>query len=716
MKNVEDMYALSPMQQGMLFHVRSAPGSAQYFVQWMCVLKGILNIDAFEQVWQVIVNRHPSLRTIFLWEGLAEPIQVVRREAVLPWEMEDWRELSADAQDERLQQRLMADQQRGFDLAHAPLMRIRIIRTGDQAHQIIWSFHHLLLDGWSILQLLNEVFALYRAFNQGREAQLQPVRPYRDYIAWLQQQDLAGAEQFWRARLAGLSAPTPLVVDHQPVPGAPDRYADLSWSVPAATTGRLQAFAREHQLTPGTLVQGAWALLLHRYSGQEDVLFGGTVAGRPASLPGSDRMVGLFVNTLPVRVQTPHDASVLAWLKELQAQQAEARAYEHSPLAHVQRWSAFPPGEPLFTSLLSFENYPGGAFSLEAEGAGLQIHAAHAVERTNYPLNLSVMLGAELSLTFIYDERRFDMATITRMAGHFQTVLEHMTRNEEQQLRDLPLLTVAEEQQLATWNATARVVPRTCLHELFEQQVERAPNAVALSLGDAHLTYHELNQRANQVAHMLKGLGVEPDMLVGLSVERSFEMIIGLLGVLKAGGAFVPLDPTYPQDRLDFMAADSGINILLTQERLMPSWRDSTTIRHVVCLDRDWPVIAKLSIDHASGGATADNLAYVIYTSGSTGRPKGVLVEHTGIGNLVTAQIDAFGIGPDDRILQFAALSFDAAVFEIAMAICTGAMLQLAARDDLLPGPALIQLLQEREISTLTISPSVLAATDYRRR
>ncbi len=397
--------------------------------------------------------------------------------------------------------------------------------------------------------------------------------------------------------------------------------------LPAATTAALQQFAREHQLTLNTLAQAAWAILLHRHSGQDDVISGATVAGRPAQLAGVEQLVGLCINTLPVRARFSRDAALLPWLKQLQHEQIEARQHEHSPLVHVQRWSAVEARQPLFHSLLSFENYPGGSFALDTGLPTLRAAEPRAIERVSYPLNLSVTLGSELALKFIYDRRQFDDSTIDRLAMQMQQLFEQIPLDAGRLLADLPILTAAEQQQLAGWNATARAVPQECLHQLFERHVAQTPDAVALAFGEARLTYGELDRRANQLAHYLQQQGVGPDVLVGLSAERSFEMLIGLLGVLKAGGAFVPLDPTYPQDRLAFMAADAGIGLLLTQQHLLPTWAGAT-FKQVLCLDRDWPMIAALPSSRPACAATASSLAYVIYTSGSTGRPKGVLVEH----------------------------------------------------------------------------------------
>jgi Non-ribosomal peptide synthetase modules and related proteins len=347
-RNVEDIYPLSPLQQGLLFHTLYAPDSEVYREQRSCSLKGNLNGSAFKQAWGQVVQRHVLLRTSFYWEELSEPLQVVHRQVELPWEQGDWRDLSPSEQQVRLEAFLQADRERGFELGQAPLMRCALMRVAEDTYQFVWSFHHLLLDGWSLPLVLKEVLGCYEAYCRGRELRLESPRPYRDYIAWLQRQDLSQAEGFWRKALQGMTAPTPLPIgrsagvrlEREP------RYEEQGLRFSAALTGQLQALARGQRLTLNTLVQGAWALLLSRYSGEEDVLFGVTVSGRPAGLVGVEAMVGLFINTLPVRVQLPPQASLLPWLEQLQGQQVEREQYAYSPLAEIQGWSEVPRGVP----------------------------------------------------------------------------------------------------------------------------------------------------------------------------------------------------------------------------------------------------------------------------------------------------------------------------------------------------------------------------------
>jgi amino acid adenylation domain-containing protein/non-ribosomal peptide synthase protein (TIGR01720 family) len=710
-EDIEDIYELSPLQEGMLFHTLYAPESALYFEQLCIPLYGPLDVSALEHAWQQVVDRHTALRTSFEWEEGDKPLQVVHRRVKLSLEQQNWSNLSPAEQVERLEAYLKADRERGFELSEPPLMRLALIRVAEHAYQFVFSLHHLLLDGWSSYLINTEAAAFYEASCQGRTLEFEPSRPYGDYIAWLQQQDLSKAEGFWRRVLAGYKAPPPLGVSRATgrLSDEDEGYDAQQIKLSVATTAALQALARQHQLTLNTLVQGAWALLLSRYTGEEDVVFGATTSGRPPTLKGVESMVGLFINTLPVRVRVSPQAPLIPWLKELQAQQFETRQYEYSPLVKVQGWSEVPRGLPLFESILAFENFPTGSL-LQEEGGAQQDSHFHYFGKTNYPLSILVRPSEDLLVRMMYVRPRFDPTTISRMVGHFQTLLEGMAANPEQCLSELPLLTETERHQLLVeWNATTVAYPRDmCIHELFEAQAERTPEAIAVVCQGEQLTYGELNWRANQLAHHLQALGVGPETLVGICMERSLEMVIGLLGILKAGGAYVPLDPLYPKERLAFMMDDAGVPMLVTEGRLLERLPEHRAT--VICMDIDWEVIAGKSKANLVSGVKSENLAYVIYTSGSTGRPKGALLAHRGLCNVAEAQSRAFDVRSDSRILQFASLNFDASIFEIAMALRAGATLCLGTVDSLLPGSTLIQLLRDQAISIVTLPPSALAA------
>ena len=420
MKNVEEFYPLSPVQEGMLFHNLFAPEAGDYVLQSHSLLEKQIDVAAFERAWQSVVDRHTALRTFFVWEGIKKPIQVVQRGVRLPLEQQDWRGMEKSEQEAALKTFLQQDRLRGFKLNQAPLMRLVLIRLDQQSYYFIWSHHHLLLDGWSLPLIFREVFETYEALRRGEEIKQSQPRHFRDYIAWLQQQDMEKAEEFWRRMMNGLKSVPRLQLarngDHKGV-----AYNEHRLSLPAATTTALRALGREHQLTLNTLVQGAVSLLLSYYTRSQEVVFGITVSGRPAELPDIESMVGVFINVLPMRIRIRPDEGLLEWLKGIQEQQLEMRQYEYTPLAQIARWSDVPRGQPLFETFLSFENYPVND-TLPQIGDRFSVQQHRTEGQNNYPLRIGVVPGQQLLLGLTYDSQ-FDTEAITGFSELFETLL-----------------------------------------------------------------------------------------------------------------------------------------------------------------------------------------------------------------------------------------------------------------------------------------------------
>ena len=432
--HIEDVYPLSLTQEGILYHCLYEPDIGMYSMQLSCILEGDLNFGAFQLACEQVVNRHSILRTAFVWEGQDQPLQVVGRQASLPVHVLDWSGLSASQQQLQLQELLTTDRERGFELSKAPLMRLTLVRLDALTHHFIWSHHHLLLDGWSVPLLLKEVFTAYEAARLDQPLSLPVPRPYRDYILWLKQQDLGQAEQYWRKTLRGFSAPTRLDIERRTTAEAAERYGEQQVRLSREATEQLQQYGRREQVTVNTLVQGAWALLLSRYSGQQDVVFGATVSGRPAELAGAEQMVGLFINTLPVRVQVNGEEGLREWLRGLQRAQVEARQYEYSPLAEIQRWSEVERGVGLFETLVVFENFPIDE-SLRQQNSSLSVDQLQAFAPNNYLVTLTALPGQELLLRIEYDGSRFTLTTIKRMLGLLETLLTGMAVHAHEQLK-----------------------------------------------------------------------------------------------------------------------------------------------------------------------------------------------------------------------------------------------------------------------------------------
>ncbi len=704
---IEDLYPLSPLQQGILFHTLYNPGSTIYTGQLSFALHGDLDVEAFTRAWRRVVDRHAILRSSFIWKNLEEPLQAVHRTVELPVETLDWRELPEVDQEGRLDDLLQQERRRGFDLTVAPLMHLKLVQLGAEPYRFIWTHHHLLLDGWSIALLLEQVFADYEALSDGREEIAPHCREYRDYIEWLRQQDTGRAKSFWRDYLAGFLAPTPFVVDHAPADAArePDtRRARVRFT--KKETDRLGAFAREHQLTLNTLVQGAWALLLSRYSRETDVLYGATVAGRPPSFAGVEQMVGLFINTLPVRVRVWPEMPVVGWLRQIQSEQATSREFEYSPLVELQSLSEVPRGTPLFESLLVFENYPLEGRVL-GSGASLKTTDVWWFDQTNYPLTLVATPGAELSFEIFYDGHRFTGEVVQRMLGHLQTVLDSFTTDPNQAVARVPLVTASERSVLLSqWNDTRKESSwlSRSVHRLFEEQVRKTPDQIAVVAGAAQLTYADLNARANRLAHYLLRNNVERESRVCICLEPGVEMMVSVLAVLKSGAAYVPLDPAYPESRLSFMLNDCGARVLLSESRLLNGRLPHEAVR-AVNLDTERAEIMRESPANPDVNVWGDNLIYVIYTSGSTGWPKGAGVTHAGFVNLINWFVSKFNLTERERVSIISSFSFDLTQKDIFAPLMVGGQLHFPSST--LYDPAeIVQMISGHGITMLNCTPS----------
>jgi len=705
-ENIQDIYPLSPMQQGMLFHSLYAPETEVYSEQLSCKLIGKLDIEAFQRAWQEVVNRHDILRTAFVWEDLDEPLQVVHKTIELPFEILDWSDKTVEQQKSELSKLLPEKRKIGWELTDAPLMRITIIRLSENSNYFVWNNHHLLLDGWALPIILGEVFTFYDSFSQGKEAHLSSPRPYSEYIAWLQEQDIEKAKQFWKSKLEGITAPTPLVIDLPNVkPGG--GYKKERFLLSQELSDHLNDLVRDHKLTLNTIIQGAWAFLLHIYSGENDILFGSTVSGRPTEIPGVETMVGLFINTLPVRVKVDPGSSILHWLTQLQMEQAEFRQYEYSPLVEIHGMSEVPRDSDLFKSILVFENYPVDE-SLQERQSTLSITEVSTFERTNYPITLVASPGKVLGIDLAYESNRFNQKSILRMLNHLESIIRQFAERPKSKLAELTIISEEEKVKVIhQWNKTEADFPKEItLNQWFEKTVSENPNGIALQFEKNQLTFEQLNNQSNQLAHYLRSKGVTHETLVGISLDRSFDMIISLIAVLKAGGAYVPMDTEYPDDRLEYMITDSNIDFLITHSSYSNKFEKYNL--HIIEIDTEQINIEKERKTNPNNVSTPFSLAYIIYTSGSTGNPKGVLLQHQGLCNFISIMCKDYNVSSTDNVIQFSSFSFDASVAEIFLGILSGATLHFATRDILLSSDQLIDFLNNNNITVATLPPSLL--------
>jgi amino acid adenylation domain-containing protein len=700
---------LSFAQQRLWFLSRLDPDSPAYNMSAALRLSGRLDVIAIAATLDEIVRRHEVLRTTFADDG-REPVQVIHPPRSAGLGLVDLSGVAGPEREVEVRSLALEDLRRPFDLERGPLLRATLVRLEEREHVLLFSMHHVISDGWSLEVLVREVGALYRAFVLREPVALPELKiQYADYAlwqrSWLRGEVLDQHVAYWRERLAGAPALLQLPAD-RPRPAVQRfRGARVDAWLPREAQAWLRAAAQRHGATLFMTLLAAFAVLLRRHAGEDDVVVGTPTANRDrAELEG---LIGFFVNTLALRVDASGGPAFEDLL--LRVRETALDAYAHQELPFEKLVDELRPERslshsPVFQVMLALQNVP--AESLELPGLTLR-GEARPQEISKFDLTLNVNETSEgLLCQWRYNSELFDRATMERMAERLPALVAGIVAEPQRRISELPLLSAAESRQLADWSRgeAASETGARCLHEMVEAVAARRPEAPAIVFEGGELSYADLNRRANRLARRLRRLGVGPEVPVGVCAERSPEMVAGLIAVLKAGGAYVPLDPGYPRERFAWLLADSGISVLLTQERLAPAL--PATAAEVVLLEQE----IDEREENLAVAVAPENLAYVIYTSGSTGTPKGVQVPHRGLHNLAAAQTRLFAVGADSRVLQFASLSFDASVSEIAMAFQAGAALCLAARRDLLPGPELIELLRRQRISTVTLPPSALAA------
>jgi amino acid adenylation domain-containing protein/non-ribosomal peptide synthase protein (TIGR01720 family) len=696
--NIEEIYPLSPLQAGMLFHTQMDASSGVYFEQLTCALHGELDSDAFGRSWQLLAERHSILRTAFVWQGQREPLQVVHKTLQIPWTQEDWRHLDPDEQTAKLEQWLRDDRRAGFALNRAPLLRIATLRMADDFWQLVSSHHHIILDGWSFPLLLQEFGESYRAFCAGSVPRFAPPIPFSRYIAWLKGRSAIEAEQFWRQELAGFTSPPPIGMARGRAENG--EYGNASHLLSGAQTEQLQTAARAAGVTLNTLVQGAYATVLSRYSGSPEVVFGVTVAGRPAELKGVESIVGLFINSLPMRVRVAGDAHIAPWLAGLQERQLSLNEFSYAGLTDIQKWSEVPRGQPLFETLLVFENYPVDE-SLPDQLGGLAPRNISFVERSNYPLTIIAIPGARLTLRASFDSQRLEGAAVQQMLEHIGVALMGLTALDST-IREVEIIEDDERSEILRHGgrSTPSADSVAALHVVFSTQARATPDAIAITSGEEEVSYRALDAASDAVARELAGMGIQPADRVGLLLDRSANLVAGILGILKCGAAYVPMDPVYPDERIAWMVADSGIRVVLTQRSLSARVPCSETI----CLDEP------RKTDPASFTATVpidpSSPAYVIYTSGSTGRPKGCVITHANVSRLFQASQHWFSFGPSDVWTLFHSAAFDFSVWEIWGALLYGGRLAVVPYYQSREPEAFLELVIREQVTVLNQTPS----------
>ncbi|MBV6623051.1 MAG: amino acid adenylation domain-containing protein [Rivularia sp. (in: Bacteria)] len=703
---------ISFAQQRLWFLTQLEKNSPFYNISAAVRLKGKLNVEALQKSFNEIVLRHETLRTNFLTKA-GQPLVVISEAKPLTLSILDICSNGVNQQAE-VQQQIAREAQQPFDIGSDCLLRIKLLRLAEQEHIILVTMHHIVSDGWSMGILVQELTILYPIFcDNNVNLKALPALPiqYVDFAAWqrqlLQGEVLENHLSYWLKQLENAPKVLELPTDYPRGKIQTYRGATYSFKLSTELSAKLNKLSQQHGVTLFMTLLAGFQTLLYRYTTQEDIVVGSPIANRNRA--EIEQLIGFFVNTLVLRTNLAGNPSFVELLKRVR--EVALGAYVHQNLPFELLVEQLQPQRdlshtPLFQVMFVLENAPISA--LELPGLSLNFLESHS-DSAKFDLTL-YMAETESGLngTFEYNTDLFKESTIERMVSHLQTLLEAITVNPQQRLSELPLLTASEQHQLLVdWNDTqVEYSQHQCIHKLFEEQVEKTPDAIAVVFENQQLTYRELNNRANQLANYLRSLKVKPEVLVGICVERCLEMVIGLLGILKAGGAYVPLDPNYPQERLAFMLEDSQIPILLSQQHLVENLPAHKA--EVICLDSDWDKIARSNSENITCNLNSDNLAYVIYTSGSTGKPKGAMNTHKGVCNRLLWMQDTYKLTTTDRVLQKTPFSFDVSVWEFFWTLMTGACLIIAKPEGHKDSNYLVKIIEQQQITTLHFVPSML--------
>lgn len=710
-----DAFPLSPMQQGMLFHHLLEPRSGADIEQMVLRFHERVDPGAMLDAWDAVARKHEILRTSFRWDG-HEPLQHVHPCTPVELTVVDQAAYTDEQAEARLHRFLRADRARGFDLGELPLSRLTLFDRGSAGCILVWSFHHIVLDGRSFPIVLRDVFAAYDTIRLDRPVDLGESIPYRTFIDWLGDRDQDAATEYWQSLLTGFRSPTQLMVERiGDVSPGESGFGEVATRLDDETTTALEGFAARMGVTLNTVLQGAWSVLLSTYSGERDVVFGTTRACRYGTVPGADSVAGVFINTLPMRIDVDPSDRLEDWLRGVRAQHVQLRSFEHTPLVDVQAQSDVPSGTRLFDTILVFESYQLDPMMRDRAGTGDRVDF-ELFEQTNYPLLLSVYGGTELDLRLEFDRSLFDAAVAERIVRHLSVLLATMATGEATTVGDLECLHETERHLLLQeWNQSDATAPDLDMLTCWRARVADSPDEPALVGPDETLTYTALDGRSDVLARRLCGLGLEPGAFVGILLDRSVDAIVSMLAVLKSGRAYLPLDPEYPPDRLEHMVLDSGLGAIITERRLRTTPAGTQLldrIRHVPTVDLD--EFDDFAIDVETSGplpdVTADSPAYVIYTSGSTGVPKGVVISHRSLVNHAQAVGALYELDRSDRVLQFAALSFDVAAEEIFPTWLAGATVVLRPEDVASSFEELHRFVEEHRLTVLNLPAAYWSA------
>ena len=697
--DIEDVYVLSPMQQGLYSYWLSSSNSSVYFEQLCYRLEGHIDLDKIKQSYECLLSRHSVLRTIFSYNyGLGTPLQIVLKTSGDSYSLisiESGKDKSLSLSELKQQ-----DISKGFSLEETAPIRLTVVAISDHEYEFIWSNHHILMDGWCIGLLIKEFIQIYNSLLHGSSLSLSPSYLYSDYIRWISKVDKSATLAYWREYLDGYDSLANLPFNTS------SRNSDIVLTevleFSEEETARIKLFNKSQGITENVFVQSLWGVLLSKYNDTHDVVFGSIVSGRPGEIEGISDMIGLFINTIPVRIKYDKTTSVKELLNKIQEDWLNGTNHHYVELSEV--WNESVLGNKLFDHIIIFENYPiQDLLSSEVGkgGIGIKIKTIEIFEQTNFNFSVIVSPGKELKLEFKYNAGKYDSTTVSRIKAHYRQMVLEVLSTPEIPIINLSYIDKADRSLLLHgFNSTTYDYPREkTLLDLFEYQVAESPDEIALVYGSKEYTYGDLNARSNELGlYLRKAYGIKPDDLIGINLERSDRMIVSILGVLKSGGAYVPIDPEYPQDRIDYILSDSSCKVLIDEEFLRDFAEEKTRI------------LSGYRQENLSKITGPKDLAYVIYTSGSTGNPKGCMLEHQGIVNRIEWMWHEYKFSKSDVILQKTTNTFDVSVWEIFLPLCWGAKMVLCDRDDIYSPSRISSLIESHKVTSLHFVPSMLKA------
>lgn len=696
--NLQDLYPLSPMQQGMLFHALYQPGSHAYFEQMSYDIQGDLDVELFKQSWQLLHNRHDALRTVFVYKKSAKLLQMVLKHRDVEFSYSDLSTLLPSQQSEQIEQYRQQDRDRGFVLTKDRLSRIQLFKIQTDRYAMVWSVHHIILDAWCFGIIYSELMRCYQSLLYNQPLRLPPAPPYSRYIQWLEAQDKNAARDFWQNYLRGYDVAVSLYAQQQQTDGY--RYARQKLTLSAADSDRLKTAVKTAQVTLNTAIQAAWALLLSAHNSRNDIVFGVTVSGRPATVLNVENTVGLFINTVPLRVRVDAQPSLSAFLQHVQQQALSTESYHYYSLADIQSLSGLK--QNLLNHVLVFENIP----QADAEDSGMQtngfaIRQTDMFEHPHYPFMLSVNPDAAIELTLTYDRSVYSDIKIERVAQQLEQLLLQIAQQAQGSVAELSVLPETQQAHiLDNFSAYADEPNSRLLLDAFAQQQSSHPDSLAVSDSNRQLSYRQLDASSNRFAHYLIEHGLKAEDKVAVLLPRNVDLSVALLGILKAGAAYVPLDNAYPKARIEYILEHSQAALLVTGDA-----------------GADWPIPAvtvdlavdQCAIDSPPGiNLSPEQLAYLIYTSGSTGQPKGVMVEHGNLAAFCLNLPQRFGFNGRDKLLALTTISFDISVLELLCSLTVGMQVVIADDRQSHDPQNVIGLIQDHAITVLQATPSRL--------